>query len=103
MGGVPFSLLAWIPWKVRIAHRFNRKSPKMAENHLKGRVGGGVSPFLHVFYLVPLYFFYGADRSPKMVFFNPNMGTGLKTPVWGLYWLSQKNCRGTRWEEGGHV
>ena len=28
MGGVPFSLLAWIPWEVSMAHRFHRKSPK---------------------------------------------------------------------------
>ena len=24
----PFSLLTWIPWEARIAHRFHRKSPK---------------------------------------------------------------------------
>ena len=32
MGGIPFSLQAWIPWEVRIAHRFQRKPPKSAQN-----------------------------------------------------------------------
>ena len=30
--GVPFSLLTWIPWEARIAHRFHRKSPKSPKN-----------------------------------------------------------------------
>ena len=33
--GVPFPLLIWIHWEARGAHRFHRKSPKMAQNHLK--------------------------------------------------------------------
>ena len=32
MGGVPFSLLAWIPWEARIAHRFHPKFQKSAQN-----------------------------------------------------------------------
>ena len=30
-GGVPFSLLACIPWEACMAHRFHRKIPKIAK------------------------------------------------------------------------
>ena len=80
-GGVPFSLLVGIPWEARGAHRFHRKSPKMAQNHLKR----GKPPFLHVFYLVPLQVFSWCWPEPqKWCFFNPNMGTGLKNTTLGL-------------------
>ena len=81
MGGVPFSLLAWIPWEARIAQRFHRKAQQMAkmtQNHHKK----GVPPFLHVFILHLYNFFPGTGRSPKMAFFNP-IGTGLKKHHFG--------------------
>ena len=52
MGGVPFSLLAWIPWEARIVHRFHRKSP-----------------FCTFFILYIYNFFPGADPEPKKVLF----------------------------------
>ena len=103
MGGVPFSLLAWIPWEARIAHRFHRKSQQMAQmtqNHLKK--GVPPPPFCTFFILYLYTFFPGACRSPKMVFFNPNMGTGLKNPHFGgSYTHSEKNYTRTRWVMGG--
>ena len=45
IGGVPFSLLAWIPSEARIAHRFHRKSPKSPKKCPKI----GVPPFLAKF------------------------------------------------------
>ena len=34
-GGVPFSLLVWIPWEAGMAHRFHRKSPKSPKSAQK--------------------------------------------------------------------
>ena len=79
MGGVPFSLLAWIPWEVKGAHRFHRNAPimaKMAQNHLKK---GGAPPPPCTFFSLYLYnFFLVPAGAPKGCFFNPNMGTGFK-------------------------
>ena len=49
--GVPFSLLNWIPWEAKIAHRFRRKSPKSPKS-AKNR---GTPPFWPIFQEVPPY------------------------------------------------
>ena len=53
---------------------------KMAPNHLKK---GGTPLFCTVFILYLYNFFPGAGPSPKMVFFNHNMTTGLKKHHFG--------------------
>ena len=68
-GGVPFSLLACIPWEACLAHRFHRKIPKIAKKCPKVQK----KPFLHVFYLDSAYTFRGCQPKPqKVVFFTPN-------------------------------
>ena len=64
MGGVPFSLLAWIPWEARIAHVFTGNPPKST----KSAQNRGYPPFFHVFFILYLFnFFPGACPGPKKV------------------------------------
>ena len=78
MGGVPFSLLAWIPLEAKSAHRFHRKSPsmaKMAQNILKK----GGTPLCTRFLSCPsINFFLVPTQGPKRCYFNPKMGAVLK-------------------------
>ena len=81
-GGVPFSLLACIPWDACLAHRFHRKIPKIAKQYPKVQK----VPFLHVFYLdsVAAYTLYGCQPEPRKVgFLTPNWEGLLKNRGFG--------------------
>ena len=62
---------------------FSPEIPHNGQNGPKTPQKGVYPPFCTFFILYLYNFFPGASRSPKMVFFYPNMGTGLKKHHFG--------------------
>ena len=62
---------------------------------------GGTSLVCTFFILCAYKFFPGVDPSPKVVFFNPNMGTGLKTPTFGGPTCTPKKLYAHKMGQGG--
>ena len=91
-----FSSIACIPIVATILHcvcpQKGQNSQKSPKKWKKSKKNTFLSCASINFFLVPA-------RAPKWRFFNPNMGTGLKTPLLGVHALRKIYTR-TRWGRG---